>query len=107
MSSPSGSDIEALRLAREESRAVLDHQIDLLDDIDDKAMRTTRLALLLVALIVSVGQLMSPDQIDNLDFYVRSSAVISTLLLFASAFIGIGVYTVSDPPSWRWTLAQG
>lgn len=49
------ADLEALRTAHTEARTVLDHQIELLNDSDDKAMRTVRITLLIIGLIVSIA----------------------------------------------------
>lgn len=91
-------DIEALRFTLEESRRVLDHQLSMLNDIDDKAIRTVRLAILLIALIVSVGQLMGSSQVAGLHLLVITSVGISLILLAMVVFFGIGVYDTSNVP---------
>lgn len=67
MSESGTSDVEALRLTRVESRIVLDHQIALQKDIDEKALRTVRLSLVLITLVVSVAQLMGSSQVASLE----------------------------------------
>lgn len=90
------SDIEALRVAREESRAVLDHQLALLNDLDDKAMRTVRTAVILLGILVSAAGIAGPDTIATLP---RTSTLFFGAGiggLFGTIFAGIGTYTTSD-----------
>lgn len=98
MSEHGASDIEALRVTHEESRVVLDHQIALQKDLDDKALRTVRLALFLIALIVSVAQLMEPGQVASLEIGTLLSVGTGVLGLSISVFIGLGVYVETDVP---------
>lgn len=53
MSDETSSDVESLRIAREEARATLDAQRQTLDDIDDKALSLFRLDVAVVSLLVS------------------------------------------------------
>lgn len=92
------SDIEALRLTREESRIVLDHQIALQKDLDDKALRTVRLALVLIALVVSVAQLMEPSQVTPPEMGTLLSVGAGVLGLSIAVFVGLGVYVETDVP---------
>lgn len=48
------SDVEALRVAREEGRATLDGQLSTLDDIDSKALSVFRLNVAVVGVLLSV-----------------------------------------------------
>lgn len=98
MSENGASDIEALRVTHEESRVVLDHQIALQKDLDDKALRTVRLALFLIALIVSVAQLMEPGQVASLGIGTLLSVGTGVLGLSIAVFIGLGVYVETDVP---------
>ena len=98
MSEPETSDVEALHVTREGSRAVLDHQVSLQKDLDDKALRTVRLALVLVALVVSVAQLMEPSQLTALDIGTLLSVGTGVLGLSIAVFIGLGVYVETDVP---------
>jgi hypothetical protein len=52
---PPAEEVEtgALEVVRKESREVLKHQIELLGDIDDKAMRTVRTSVLFIGLVIS------------------------------------------------------
>lgn len=94
--SGTSTDIEALRKTVEESRLVLDHQIALLNDIDDKAAQMVRLSILLIALIISVGQVMGPEQLSNLHSMTKMAAGVALFLLFLVVLFGIGIYDASD-----------
>lgn len=98
MSDPETSDIEALRVTREESRIALEHQIAMQKDLDEKALRTVRLSLVLLALIVSVAPLMDPDRVTSLDIETLLSVAAGVLALSITVFIGLGVYVETDVP---------
>lgn len=98
MSSSGGSDIEALEMTREESRLVLDHHINFQNSLDDKALRVVRLSLVLIALVVSVAQLMEPDQIDDLEVGTIVAVGFAVFNLAISIFISMAVYLVTEIP---------
>lgn len=98
MSSSSGSDVEALETTREESRIVLDHHIDFQKNLDDKALRTVRLSLVLIALVVSVAQLLEPAQINNIEVGTILAVGFAVFSLALSIFIGLAVYLVTEIP---------
>lgn len=50
---PSFSEVELLKIAREEAHRTIDHQVDTLNDIDEKAARILRLNLLLLSIILA------------------------------------------------------
>lgn len=50
-------DLDTLDLAHEEARDVLNHQIDLLDDIVEKALQIVRLSGLILGLVISAASL--------------------------------------------------
>ena len=58
-------DVEALRLTQKETRAVLDHQIQTFNDIDDKAARTSPLDAILLGLILTAASFLA--QSDTFD----------------------------------------
>lgn len=91
------SDIEALRLTRREYRAVLDHQIALLNDLDDKAMWTARTAVVMLGILVSGAGLAGRTGIAALPPAARISLGIGGMGLVVSIFAGVGAYTVSEP----------
>lgn len=55
-------DIETLRLTHQEARDVLDHQINTVNDIDDKASHTLRLNILLLGLLLTISSLFVSNQ---------------------------------------------
>lgn len=84
---------EAAEAVHSEARDVLNHQIELLDEIDDRAVRTVRITVLLVAgalSAVSFGDLVSLS-LD--DLYVSSSV----WYLISSIALGMKTYNVSIP----------
>jgi hypothetical protein len=91
-------DIEALEMVRTESREVLGEQISLLGDIDDKAMRTVRTAVLFIGLVISAiqisGDSITTEEIGTWPFRLTTSGVV---FLLASIVAGIWTYSVSDP----------
>lgn len=89
------TDLQALRVTREESRAVLDHQIALLNEIDERAVRTVRLAGVTLGIVVSVLGLVGPTSLPG-------AGVVSTLLvtlgvgsLLVCVLVGVGTYSTS------------
>ena len=92
MSDAGRTDIDALRVTWEESRRVLDHQISWQKDLDDKALRTVQLSLVLIALVVSVAQLVGPNVVDARETGTVLSVIVGVLLLAVAVFVGLGVY---------------
>lgn len=92
------SDIEALRLAREESRETLNHQITLLNDIDDKAIRTARIAIILIALVISIAQFLPQQRLESIGRDTQLLVGLAGLLLSFTALVGIAIFNSSDPP---------
>jgi len=72
-------DLEALRITHEEARAVIDHQIDAIDDVDDKAAYSLRLNILLLGLLLTISSIIVGNQ---------STPSIQT---FINPIMGIGV----------------
>lgn len=92
----SESDIEALRVSREESRAVLDHRLSLLNDLDDKAMRTVRTAVILLGILASAAGIAGPEALAQLSTLVSIFLIAGMAGLFGTIFAGLGTYTSSD-----------
>lgn len=76
-----------------EARRVLDHQIDLLNDVDDKAARTVRITALLVGAIVGVSSFDGVTGVSLADEYVAWG----TVYLVATIALGMKAYNVSNP----------
>lgn len=87
-----GPDIEALRVTREESRSVLDHQLALLNDLDDNATRTVWTAVILstAAGVAGVNGLRTLPP-DVLNLFAGDA-----IYFLSSAVIGVSAYTASD-----------
>lgn len=90
------SDLHALQLAREESRAVLDHQVALMNDIDDKAMRTVRTAVVILGILASAGGIAGTATLEAVSALVLLLLAIGVGCLFGATFAGIGTYAASD-----------
>ena len=74
----------------QEARTVIDHQIDTLSDIDDKALRTVRLTVVLVGVLATAIEL---NVVQNLD---DTLLVVGGGMLFLSMLIGMTTYGESD-----------
>jgi hypothetical protein len=90
-----GTSVEALREARRESRAALDHRVRLLYEIDEQATRSVRTS------VVTFGVLVSGVGVAGTTGYLHVSpvsvllAVLGVLALFCSVFVGVGVVSIS------------
>lgn len=88
---PSGRDIEVLDISREEAQRSLDNRLDLLYDIDDKAMRTVRITLLTLGIFLSAATFPGAARFINV-----LTAGGAGLLVLAILF-GLITYSASDP----------
>lgn len=91
-----GADVEALRLARREARLKLDHEIGLVYETDDTALRTVRTAVVVLGVLVSAGGIAGVDDIVRLPVAALALFIVGSGCLLASVFTGIGVLAVSD-----------
>lgn len=91
-------DTAALETVRSESRDVLSEQIRLLNDIDDKAMRSVRTAVLFIGLVVTAVQISEdPTAFTDLGPWPFRLAVGGVSFLLTSVLLGIYTYSVSEP----------
>lgn len=91
------TDIEALRIARKESRTVLDEQVSLLNDIDDKAMRSVRTAVIFVGIVISAIQVSGGvEAVPSADTWVFRFSAAGVGFLIVSMVSGILTYSVSS-----------
>ena len=74
----------------QEARTVIDHQIATLSDIDDKALRTVRLTVVLVGALATAIEL---DVVQNLN---DTLLIVGGGMLFLSMLIGTMTYGESD-----------
>lgn len=88
-----GIDSEVPRKAHAEARTVLDHQIQILDDIDDKAARTVRVTIVLVGAVLGVASFGDQTGISFTNSYILWA---NTNLILSIA-LGMKTYNVSDP----------
>lgn len=84
--------IESLRKMHKEARTVLDHQIRIIDDIDDKATRTVRITALLLGVVASLSSLVAESSI-----YVNQATKWGTVSLVLAVILGTFTYSVSSP----------
>jgi len=86
------TDIHSLRTTHEEARNVLDHQIDILNDIDSKATKTVRITAIILGLIVS-----APSVIENPNGFVNPFTKWGVVGLVLSITLGMFTYSTSSP----------
>jgi hypothetical protein len=97
-SSVEGVDTEALETVRKESRQVLSEQLRLLNDIDDKAMRSVRTSVILLGLVVSAVQLGNSSlSVAKLGSWSFGFGMTGVCLLLLSVVTGVQTYSVSRP----------
>lgn len=90
------SDVEVLRSACDESRAVLDDQLAELADIGDKALWTVRTSMIVLGVVVSAASLADTDALSAVHWSVRGAAGFGVLALLAASLYGLGLYVVMD-----------
>jgi len=86
------SNIRSLRITHEEARTVLDHQISILNDIDNKATRTVRITAVILGILVS-----APSVIENPNTYVNPFTKWGVIGLVLSISLGMFTYSSSSP----------
>lgn len=85
-------DAETLRVQREEAKDVLEQQNEKLRDIDDKALRTVRITVLLLGALLSTLKLLG-ESASPINGYM----VFGSWLLVLSVVSGVLTYSVSGP----------
>lgn len=90
------SEIAALRLTRKESRLVLDHQIALLNELDDKALRTARTAVVVLGILVSAVGIAGRGTVLDLPLVVQVLGGAGGVFLSATVLVGIALYSSTD-----------
>ncbi|MFD1588058.1 hypothetical protein ACFR9U_13825 [Halorientalis brevis] len=88
----------AYRRTITESRETLQNQINLANEIDDKAMRTTRTAVLILGIVISALGVTQGNPLDSVSIWTLFVAGFGVLILATSAVIGVGTYTVTNIP---------
>lgn len=92
----SKGDVEALRLAREEARLKLDHEIQLVYETDDTALRTVRTAVVILGILVSVAGVIGPKEVAVFPSVPLALSILGSGCLLVSVFTGIGVLVSTD-----------
>lgn len=88
----SDCDVETLQIQREEAKDVLDQQNEKLRDIDDKALRTVRITVLLLGVLLSFLKLFG-GRVSAINAYT----ILGSWLLVSSVVSGVLTYSVSGP----------
>jgi len=94
----SGSGGDAREQALEGARRVYDRQVERLDRIDDLAMRTTRLSVLILGFIAAALTAGGPDAVSDLHLVPVMLGAVGAACIFAAAFIGVGIFSVTVYP---------
>lgn len=90
------SDVEALRITREESRAVLDHRVKDINAMDDTALRIGRVAVIVLGIILSGAGLIGTNRLTSMPTGVLMLFGFGVLLLLITLLISILTYTDSE-----------
>lgn len=87
-------DVESLRVTRDEAREALDHQIEALNDLDDKAAQTLRLNVLLLGVVLTVASvLVSSKTTPTIGRMANGPVVAGVAVSAVSMVMSIWVYT--------------
>lgn len=90
------SDVEVLRSACAESRAVLDDQLAELADIGDKALWTVRTSMIVLGVVVSAASLADAATLRRLHEAVPVLGLFGVCLLLTASVYGLGTYFGAD-----------
>lgn len=91
------SDIESLRLVREESQAALDRRIQMINESDDMAMRTARTGVVVIGILVTAIGVVGPDTVwDQFSWLSGIPGFLGGVLLFFVVIRGMAMYSSSD-----------
>lgn len=87
-------DVESLRVTREEAREALDHQIDALNDIDDKAVQTLRLNVLLLGVVLTLASVLASSTVTPVIRRMANSLLVAGVVSSAASMVtAIWVHT--------------
>lgn len=90
------TDTEVVKSACEEAREVLDHQLSVQNDVDDKAIWSVRTSVIVIGLLLSAGSFGNLSQFLTLPWYVHGLAGFGVSSLVLTVFLGIGTYTITE-----------
>lgn len=86
-------DIEALRTTLEESRSVIDHQVQTFNDVDSKAAQTFRLEVILLGLLVTALTFVLRTDPMTIDPYLNPYTAWGIISLEISFITAVIVYS--------------
>ncbi|USZ68694.1 hypothetical protein NGM10_02890 [Halorussus salilacus] len=92
-------DVSTLRVTRREARAVLDRQIEALNDIDDKAAYTLRLNVLVLGVVLTVASILASSEATPTAVRVVNEVVAAGAV--ASGFSMVGAVWAYTGTSYR------
>lgn len=90
---------EALENAVEESRREYDKKVETMEEIDDKAMRSVRTAVILVGLVVSAVSVGGPGAIGEFAVLPILLGALGVVSLVVSILFGVGAYSTTEYPT--------
>ncbi|MFC7081710.1 hypothetical protein [Halorussus caseinilyticus] len=96
---PDASATEALENAVEESRREYDKRVETMEEIDDKAMRSVRTAVILVGLVVSGVSVGGPGAISGFSLLPVVLGALGVVSLVVSILFGVGAYSATQYPT--------
>lgn len=96
---PGTSATEALENAVEESRREYDKKVETMEEIDDKAMRSVRTAVILVGLVVSAVSVSGPGAVGEVSILPTFIGGFGVVSLVTSIVSGIGAYSTTEYPT--------
>lgn len=85
------SDVDVLRSGREEARVVLDYQLQLLSEMHTKAMKTVRVTVLVLGVVLSATTFPEARR------FINWFTVAGVGCLAGSFLLGLVTYSASDP----------
>lgn len=90
-------DLETAKQLRNEGRKTVDHQLDAIQDIDEKAARLLRFNVLIIGLILSVLAIVSEfNGVDTVAQFGNNFTIGGIVLFLLSALVAAVTYTASD-----------
>lgn len=75
---------------------MLDHQIALLNELDDRALRTARTSVVVLGILVSAFGIAGRDTVGDLPLVVQVFGVLGVILLSMTVLVGIALYSSTD-----------
>jgi len=90
---------EALENAVEESRREYDKKVASMEEIDDKAMRSVRTAVILVGLVASAVSVIGPSAVSATGVIPVLVGALGVGALAVSIVYGIGLYSATEYPT--------